>query len=103
MSACEVFIVDKGTSTLNTTMHLGSSTGEGTPTVVANNGHVDLGSTLHDLASVQLSDGFTATDDCALVERLGVRATQQEDQESPQPPAAPRTSGGRRRAGQCPK
>ena len=55
VGACEPFSVDQGTSTTATTLH---TAGHG---VVAVNGHVDLGSVIHDLATVTPSGAAAPT------------------------------------------
>jgi hypothetical protein len=61
-SDCEPFTVDQGTTKSSTEIHLGKSDGEGTPTVVGGGTHVDLGSFVHDSASVTgSSDAFAPT------------------------------------------
>src|SRR5206468_2284984 len=59
-SSCENFIVDQGTSSVATTLHQGSGSGEGTPVVVAVGGHVPLGTIMHDLATVTVTPSFAA-------------------------------------------
>src|SRR5262245_56608159 len=59
-SSCENFSVSKGTSTVATTLHRGSSAGEGTPRVVAMGDTVPLGTVMHDLATVTVTPTFAA-------------------------------------------